>query len=273
MKCRTLIAVTACSLGLNSVNVLMAQQAQTPQPQPRSQVQVQGSPAGHAGQRMTGHSTEQTLATCLAIGNQEEIAIAKFAADKAESKEVKDFAQMLVKDHQAFLQKLQKFAPEASREGYLKEGDHSASKSEQETTSAQPSRVQNAGRKAAGGAESSDIQQTAGTHENSDSQPLDVIQLHRELAQECIQSAKQGLSKKEGKEFDECFVGHQIAAHAGMKNKLVVFERHVSGDLKSLLAEGIETTEKHMKKAESLMKTLANSNTSTAKRDRSNDTK
>ena len=36
------------------------------------------------------------------------------------------------------------------------------------------------------------------------------------------------MSKKDGAEFDECFIGYQIAMHAGMKNKLVVFERHVS---------------------------------------------
>ena len=135
---------------------------------------------------------------------------------------------------------------------------------DQRTSSAKPK---------APASEAGSIQQTSATKEASNGQSLDLVQLHRERAQECIQSAMTGMSKKDKSEFDECFIGYQIAMHAGMKNKLTVFERHVSGDLKQVLATGIETTEMHMKKAEQIMKKLASADSSTAKKDRSDDSK
>ncbi len=275
MNCRQIVAVSVCGAGLSIASLAVAQQAQ---PNATQVQQAQGQ-AGSSGQRNPSKNSDQMLATCVAIGNQEEVAIAKFAGEKAHHQDVKDFAAMLVKDHQSFLQKLQRFAPEATRDGYLMEKETTTNNGNERASSAQPKatvaqakvqpaagKVQPAGGEAA--AAKGEIQQTAGTRENSESQPLDIVQLHRELAEECIHSAKQGLSKKEGAEFDECFIGHQIAMHAGMKNKLVVFERHVSRDLKQVFADGIETTEKHMKKAEEIMKKLADSESSNSKKER-----
>lgn len=250
MSFRKLVALSACGAGLYCTNVVVAQQA--PQNQPRgNQVQVQAG-AGQLDQQTIWKNNDQLLANCVAIQNQAEIAIAKNAQEKAKNKDVKEFAQMLVKDHQAFLQKLQRFAPETTREGYLNDRNETASNDQKSSSKVQPAggEVRNA---------NGQIQQTAATQNaGSDAgQPINIIQLHREIAEECIRSAKSGMSKKDGKEFDECFVGFQIAAHAEMKNKLTVFQRHVSGDLKQILSDGLETTEKHLKKAEDLMKDLS----------------
>ena len=240
MKLQKLVAVAVCGGCLGSANFAQAQQ-QVQQKTP--QTQVQGQPA-QVGQRAQWQNSDQQLATCVAIGNQEEIAIAKFAEEKADNPAVKEFAKMLVKDHQAFLQKLQRYAPEATRDGYLMEREQSAANDNQRNNTAQP-RAQSV------------IQQTAGTQEAP--QQLDFVALHRELAENCIRQAKQELSKKEGAKFDECFIGHQIAKHGEMKNKLTVFERHASAELNPILASGLETTEKHLKRAEELMKKLADS--------------
>jgi predicted outer membrane protein len=257
MNVRKLVALSLCGVGLSVASLAMAQQVV------KKGSEVPQAP-GQAGQRTQLQNTDHMLATCVAIGNQEEVAIAKFAADKAQHKDVKEFAAMLVKDHRAFNQKLQKYAPEATQDGYLMEKDATTVDGDGRTSSAKP-KAPTSG--------SSSIQQTSATKENSEGQPLDLVQLHRELAEECIQSAKMGMSKKDKSEFDECFIGYQIAMHAGMKNKLTVFERHASGDLKQVLVAGIETTEKHMQKAEQIMKKLASADSSTAKKDRSDDSK
>ena len=69
------------------------------------------------------------------------------------------------------------------------------------------------------------------------------------------------LSKKDGAEFDKCFVGMQITKHAAMHSKLVVLQRHTSDELQQIVSEGIQTTAKHMKAAETLM-TKLNENSS-----------
>lgn len=67
-------------------------------------------------------ATEQHIAQCLALDNQEEVILAKFAQEKSKNEEVTQFAKMLADEHQAVLKKLSKHAPEASREGYLTGG-------------------------------------------------------------------------------------------------------------------------------------------------------
>jgi len=258
--------------GVSNAQQVQTRAAQPQQAQQGQAVQAQGQPkAGQVGQAAQWQNTDQILASCIAIANQKEVTIAKMAGEKAKSKDVKDFANMLVKDHSDFLQKLRKFAPEASQEGFLNDRGESTANSDRRTTANPPrdekNRIQPAGGEARNA--NNQVQQTAGVKNASETgQPLDMVQLHREIAEECIRSARQGMDKKEGAEFDECFVGFQIAAHASMKDKLTVFERHASGDLKQVIAQGRETTEKHLKHAEDLMKDLAHSARSDAKRDR-----
>lgn len=271
MNLRHVITASVCGGCMMAGTVASAQVKQAQQVQPQLQ-QVQPQQAqlqGQTGQKAQWQNSDQTLATCVAIGNQEEIAIARFAESKAKNDDVKEFAKTLVKDHQAFLQKLQRYAPEATRDGYLTEQEQ-ATNNEEQKTSATPSRVQARVQPAGGevnvavGA----IQQTSATQST---QPIDFIALHRELAENCLRESKQELGKKEGTKFDECFIGYQIAKHAEMKNKLTVFERHASADLRQILDEGLQTTEKHMKKAEQIMKDLAKSDSS--KSDRSDSSK
>ena len=287
MNSRMLLVAPACGIALSFANLAIAQQVQerTTQVKPGQQVQAQGQlKAGPVGQQAQWQNTDQTLATCIAIANQEEIAIAKLAEEKAKNKDVKDFAKMLATDHKAFLQKLQQYAPEATQDGYLNEqqqtnrNDQRTSANDRRESSSQ-SKVQPAGGKVQAGTEvrtaNGAIQQTSATQPGAGSeanQPLNFVQLHREIAEECIRCAKHEMSKKDGTEFDECFVGHQIAAHEDLKTKLVVFQRHASGELSQIIADGIEVTEKHKKRAEDLMKTLDDSD-SGSKRDRNDEKK
>lgn len=252
----TAVMVLSASVIASPVLVLaqQAQPVQSGQPaQPaRPGVQVQVNPnratvgVQAAGQSAAPAVSEHALAACIAIANQEEVAIAKIAEDKAKSKEVKDYAKMIADDHQAFLKKLERFAPEAQQPLQAASSSQQRVQPAGGTAQAQPQQAQPA-------QPGQPIQQVAG---QAGGQQLDVIQLHREVAQQCLADAKKKMSDKDGEKFDICFIGHQIAKHEEMKTKLTVFQRHASGEFAQLLASGIETTDSHLKKAEQIMKDL-----------------
>ncbi len=265
MKLRKFVAVGVCSMGLGQLGFAADDQpAAKPNPVP-SKAQADENRRDEKQQAGQNQGREHALATCLAIENQAEVAIAKFAQEKSGNASVKEFARMLVKDHTAFLQKLQQYAPEATRDGFLM--DH-ASTSETDSRQARDSsaKVQPAG--GASRTTDKDIRQTAaveGGEARHAGNSIDFLALHKEIAQECLSESKEKLGKKNGNEFDECFIGHQIAMHGAMKDKLVVFKRHTSGELAQTIAAGIETTETHMKKAEEIMKQLASGSPSRSK--------
>jgi len=214
------------------------------------------------GQR--GMHGDQALASCLAIANQEEIALAKLAEEKSKSKDVKEFAEMLVKDHQGFLQKLSKFAPEAAREGFLMER-HQNQTRDNNTQSSTNQKRSDSDIQPAGGAARADaqkdgqrVQQTAGTAQDQahGGQHLDFIAMHKEIAEECLVNAKAKMNREDADRFDKCFIGHQIGMHEQMKVTLTVFQRHTNGELNQLISEGLKKTESHLKKAEDIMKDL-----------------
>jgi predicted outer membrane protein len=274
MNLRKVIAVPVCGAALISVALVAAQERQAQparQPGQAQPAQTQPGQAQQAGrptavdQRAQWQNADQTLATCVAIDNQEEVALAKFAQDKVRHEDVKKFTKMMVEDHQAFLQKLQKFSPEAMRDEFLNE--QSASKRTESARSPSKSGVDQAN---ATNAERPVIQQTNATQPTASrsGQALDFLQIHREIAQECLASSKEELGKKKDAELDQCFIGFQIAKHAAMKTKLTVLQRHASPELAQVFAQGAETSEKHLKEAVEIMKKLDNSDSKSRREER-----
>jgi len=235
------------------------------------------------GQQGQWKSADHGLASCIALGNQEEIALAQLAKQKSHSEEVKSFADMMLKDHQEYLTKLQKFAPDASQPGLLKSGakggrgaagaqsDASASKNATEGKPLSPSgtpagdrsptsgTTQNSakdGRSTDAAADAAGQNASTGRDQSKSQHQFQQEQIERELAQQCLASAEEKLNEKSGAEFDKCFMGIQIAKHMVMKDKLHVFQRHASSELAQVFAAGEKTTEEHLAHAEKLMKTL-----------------
>lgn len=216
------------------------------------------------------------LASCVAIDNQEEIALARWAEQKLQSNEAKEFAGMLVKDHSEFLTKLQQHAPEATKEHFLtsagsgqrpegqrrndrdqtNRNETSAKEGVRDPTQPTPQPDATADRNPVD-------KQSTGIRNNNESSNLnvDLMQLHREIAEQCLANTKEMLGKKSDEERDACFIGLQIAKHAAMKTKLEVFQRHATGELKELLAQGASVTSNHMEHAEKLMKQLSETQT------------
>ena len=199
------------------------------------------------------------MAACIAISNQEEIALARFGEEKSKNDDVKEFTKTLIEDHQAFLKKLQKFAPEA-RETTLETASTQSPSGVQQaggTAQAQPGQQARAQQPQAGGTNAQpQIQRTAGQSAQS---AVDVVQLHREMAQQCLADTKKALNEKEGHEFDACFIGMQVGKHAAMKSALTVMHRHASGEFAQVIGEGLKTTEEHLQQAEKIMEDMKDS--------------
>jgi hypothetical protein len=235
-------------------------------------------------ERTSWRDGDHFLATCIAINNQEEVALSQWAQDKLQNAKAKEFAKMLVKDHSAFLTKLQQYAPEATEEHFLTsttistQEDHADGNPDTRRPGAarrderRRERAENKGKDdTSDDSEPNDkddqasrkgqgtIQQVSGTTEYVETKNLnvDLMQLHREFAEQCLADTKEMLSAKSDQEFDTCFVGMQIARHAAMKTKLTVCERHATGDLKELLSQAKATTTEHLEHAQKLVKELA----------------
>lgn len=241
MKFQKALIVLAVT-GVSSVALLAA----PPKTETKTTKPQTGDPASRsADHRTSWKNADHLLASCVAIENQEEVAIAKFAQKKLKNNEAQDFAKMLIDDHSAFLKKLEAYAPEATREGFLADDktarETAATKAPTQRTAAKPN-----------------------LDEQHNGLPIDMMQLHRELAQQCLRNSEEMLNEKNGKHFDECFIGMQIAKHAAMKTKLEVFQRHASGELKDLLAQGEKTTASHLKQAIKIMEQLADASDKTA---------
>lgn len=249
----------------------------TPQQQGLQQqgLQQQGS------QQSSAKATDDMLAHCLIIDNQAEIALARMAEGKAKNEEVKKLASMLQKDHQGVVQKLQTFSPntrgdllQSSNNAAGQDANRGSTGNPNERTNLKPGSSANPTQpnQQSGNAQgtSSQFQQGAGGTSTQSDRGLSFNQIHQELAQQCLSDAQTKLSKESGDEFDKCFVGMQIAAHAAMISKLTVFERHASSELKQVINDGKQSAKKHMDEAESLMDKLAGDSDKSGRKDSSN---
>lgn len=200
------------------------EQAQQPQA-PRGQAQQSQGRQGRAGGE-DSQSKDQLFANSLVIANQEQVELSRFAQEKANSSEVKEFAAMLEKSHQSSVENLKQIS------------------SGQESSGSTPN--------------PNPRQARAGNESNG----VDVVQLQQEISKQCLEDSKEYLSSKEGAEFDKCFVALQVAKHASAKSNLTVLQRHATGKLQELIKSDLETNEKHLEASVSLMEKLAASDSS-----------
>lgn len=176
------------------------------------------------------------VAQCLIMGNQNEVAAAKIAQKKGTSDEVKKFADNMIKDHEQFTADLEKFAGHNYRH---RDGDV---------------RAKGDGTKRAAATE--DKKAHAGKDGEHHDHMAKMMRIHEELADQCRASVQRELDGKQGKAFDECYIGMQIGAHMKMVDELTVMARHVSPDFKTVLEKGLHTAQQHLDNAKQVMKDI-----------------
>jgi putative membrane protein len=158
--------------------------------------------------------TDAVLATFLLSANNNEIALARIALQKAQNKDVKLFAQQMVDEHTQFGLKLQPFA------GPKVVDDATARKPVAAVSLA----------------------------------TFDHKALVRDLGKKCLESSTKMLGDKTGAEFDRCYMRMQVGAHVQVTDMLEVFQTYASDRLRPTLEAGLKTTQAHLEHAKTLCK-------------------
>lgn len=238
-------------VGAIAVATLMLASVAIAQERPRLRQAKPGEPAAQqepkritANRPTQGANNDRVIADCLAISNEEEIALGNLAAAKSENPKVKQFAEMIVKDHNQFLAQLEKHGAQRVAFSLDREGRRA------DTAATEPNQKP----RKPGAAEQSNTpeQRTAFSADGN----LNFVNLKRQMAEKCIENAHQAWSEKKGNEADMCFVGSQAVLHQQMINALEVLRPYASAELQPVIDEGISSTRAHLEHAEKLTKEL-----------------
>src|SRR5262245_14938186 len=200
------------------------------------------------------------LALEVALANDNEIVLAKFAQTRTDNKDVQKFAESLQKDHEQFAQELQRFAGNIAtlrdhRENRSADGRRDPERPADAEAGAAERREAVPPREAAApraGTAPGVAEPQAAARQTAHMNVFEQIKL--ELADTCLDSAQRALQEEKGAEFDKCYVGMQLGAHMKMIDTLKVFEKHSSPELQKVLNKGLQTSQKHLEAARKLMK-------------------
>lgn len=191
-------------------------------------------------------NADQTIAQCLAISNQEEIALGTLAAAKSQNPKVKAFAEILAKDHGQLTAQLEKFGATqidlAAVHGAKAPGAPGAAPGREARIAERRERAQAAPGEPA-------EQRTAAR--------LDFIDVKRQLAQRCLENARQCWNEKKGNEADMAFVGSQLVLHQQMIDAQEVLKPYASPELQQVIDQGIERSRAHLAQAKQLIEELS----------------
>jgi predicted outer membrane protein len=248
------LTVTILSAVAAAYATAQARRTTAPPAAPRQGTARQGTvdQSPHRGQ------IDMFLAQGVFLDNDNEIGLAKIAQTRAESKDLRTFAEKMIEDHEQFAKDLEKYAgPVANRQTRAADNDADGA-----SVRPEPLAAENAARVKAGAAQPTQPAQPraggdrTGTNPQYDRLAEAFVQIHQEIAKECRESAQHELQSRKGTDFDKCFVGMQLGAHMKMIDVLKVFERHASPALAKVFEKGRDTAEHHFDRLKELMKDL-----------------
>jgi predicted outer membrane protein len=223
------------------------QQGQPGQPRQGAVAAQPGAPGAQAA------NLDQEIAAMIALGNQEEIALAQLAQNHAKNPRVKEFAQTMQREHTQALQRLKQVAPQlASLNIELTAAAPGA------TTRPQPGNQPGSTVQQAGGAQQ--FGATPGVQQAGSTQAIAAgssprLDLFRAIHAQCLALTERELQAA-GEDFDACYVGQQVGAHIGMLAKLQASQPYASGELRTFIQEATQTVETHLTHAKELAKEL-----------------
>ena len=255
-------------------------------PRAGSKASTRAADRSDSGQDASGQ-TDRLLVQCLIIDNEGETALAQFAQQRTKNEEVKAFAAMMIDEHSAMLDKLRS-AADASQAGVRTNPgtefaaafpDQDDERAEADDADDQP-RADDAASDDADDSSNADPDSDADARD--DERPQDsreddsaeattevdasangaadhavaakILQIKKELGEQCLKTTQSELSAKKGPEFDKCYMTQQVMAHLHMIDTMTVYKNHASPTLQSLLDEGISTAQSHLTHAKDLCK-------------------
>lgn len=253
--------IALSAMALFSTSVLSAQNDPTPRPQPSTPSAAEQSDA-RTGRG--GAESDSLLASWLLIDNNNGIALARIAVQKAKSNEIKQFAQKMVDEHSSFVQKLQPFANVNSKGGRIGEQGNQGNKDRGATEGRNPNESGNSERDAGKTGRDVSVTQRQATEASGARQvasavgSFDHMALIRDLGTKCLESHTKMLNEKSGADFDRCYLQMQVGAHVKSVDTLEVFRTYASERLRPALDEGLKTVQAHLEHAKTLCKQSEN---------------
>jgi len=201
---------------------------------------------------------DRDMAAMLAIGNRGEVEMANFFKGRTQNEKVREFTDMLIKDHSAFLEKLNTVAGQRPIAGERAAGNVGIDAPAPQT---QPPASVAVRTPPAGGVEvqAGGLGVQVGGQGRSFYAPgmNPMLSLKEEIAQECLANGKKELEQKQGADADKCFVGTQIVKHGEMVSVLTVLQRRAQdSQFKEMLGAALQKTQQHLEMGKTIMKEL-----------------
>jgi predicted outer membrane protein len=234
----------------------------TGQVQPGTTIQ-EGQQPGRRGAFARGgmmQIQDRDLAAMLAISNRGEVEMANFFKGRTQNEKIREFADMLIKDHSAFLEKLNAVAGQQPIAGERAAGNVGISAQTPQPQTQPPEGV--AVRTPPGGGvnvQAPGVGVQVGGQGRSFYTPgmNPMLSLKEEIAQECLTNEKKELEQKQGVEADKCFVGTQIVKHGDMVSTLTVMQRRAQdSQFKEMVGQALQKTQHHLDMGKTIMKEL-----------------
>jgi len=183
---------------------------------------------------------DRDIAIMLMLGNHGEVAMNKFAQERAQNADVKKFANEMVEQHTAFMNQLRPFTG-----GWMPSDQQPGAAAPQPGQApqqpGQPGQAQFAQQQHQPG-------QMAGR--------FDWVRFKQDVCNHHLASVERKLESKPRSELDKCFMGSQVMAHQQMLDELQVAKNYVSPQFQQVIEQGIQTTQRHLEHAEHLMAEL-----------------
>jgi predicted outer membrane protein len=201
---------------------------------------------------------DQEIAAIKLSQCRNEVELAKFAQQKSQNEQVRQFAAKMVKEHGEACKELEKWV-----------GDYRTSDSDR-TESDDAKKVPAADEKAAtrleletkkGGVVGVDFN---ASNKDARSGQLNWVAIHQQMSDKCLAAAKKELSAKEGAEFDKCFMGMQISAHHKTIIADEVLVNYVSSANREKIEKCREIATEHLEMAKTIHKELDGKSVKTA---------
>jgi predicted outer membrane protein len=224
-----------------------------------------------------GPAVDNFFASCLMKKNQGEIELAQLATQQSQNPQVKEFAQMLVKDHQKMGEQLQQIASTSGATSRSSATALETTTSRTEVGRTEPGRAANEATRPPGSPGTDTAAPGRGTRETSDLENrtvtegatttarqggtqdgalMQVASIEEKIADRCHQAMREELQQKTGAEFDECFVGAQVGGHIQLLAALDVLSQESQGQLKQIADEAKPHVQQHLDQAKQLAKQL-----------------
>jgi len=221
-------------------------------------------------------TVEGFFANCLLKNNQAEVELGQFAAEQAQDPKVKQFAEDLVKDHQKVVARLQQIAGtgglgRGSATSLEADAQNAADRNSIDTTRTPGSPATDTTTLGATGAPAGNNSADRAAANQGGAVLIQLAAIEEKIDDRCNQALREELQSKSGAEFDQCFVGSQIAGHMHMLAALEVLSEDGQGQLKQVAEEAKPIVQKHLDHAKQLanqMKSAAQAQRTSPSRER-----